>query len=192
MKKCSFDVKTKGWVSCFSKKKNIISQLFFFFSFIRFELDLVIESNASTIHALEPVLKLLQETKDEIVIKAALDSSLDGEFKRNQISVKTFFFLLVLCIRSIERIYGQEKGPDIIEALFTNPVVVVPIVYNRLKAKDQEWTKARREWNKAWREVNEKNYYKSLDYQSLNFKTNDKKFTNTKGKSKKKYIYSLY
>jgi paired amphipathic helix protein Sin3a len=45
----------------------------------------------------------------------------------------------------------------------------------RLKQKDQEWTKARREWNKIWREVNEKNYYKSLDHQSFYFKQNDKK-----------------
>jgi len=44
-----------------------------------------------------------------------------------------------------------------------------------LKQKDQEWTRARREWNKIWREVNEKNYYKSLDHQSFYFKQNDKK-----------------
>ena len=34
---------------------------------------------------------------------------------------------------------------------------------------------AQREWNKIWRELYVKNYYKALDYQGINFKTNDKK-----------------
>ncbi|CAG8603504.1 7985_t:CDS:10 [Funneliformis mosseae] len=35
----------------------------------------------------------------------------------------------------------------------------------RLKQKDEEWKRARREWNKIWREIDAKNYYKSLDHQ---------------------------
>jgi hypothetical protein len=66
--------------------------------------------------------------------------------------------------------------------LYSNPNITVPVVLKRLKQKDQEWTKARREWNKIWREVNEKNYYKSLDHQSFFFKQNDKKNLAPKGK----------
>jgi len=54
-------------------------------------------------------------------------------------------------------------------------VVAVPIILKRLKQKDQEWRKARRDWNKIWREINEKNYHKSLDHQSFYFKQLEKK-----------------
>jgi len=59
--------------------------------------------------------------------------------------------------------------------LYSNSAISIPVILKRLKQKDQEWAKARREWNKVWREVNEKNYYKSLDHQSFFFKQNDKK-----------------
>lgn len=85
----------------------------------------------------------------------------------------------VLHIRSIERIYGN-KGPDVIDKLFNNPAVAVPVILKRLKQKDNEWRNARREWNKIWREVNEKNYHKSLDHRSFNFKQAEKKNLSTK------------
>ena len=50
----------------------------------------------------------------------------------------------------------------------------------RLQVKDQEWRSARREWNKIWHEVHEKNFYRSLDCQSLSFKHEDKKKLNSK------------
>ena len=40
--------------------------------------------------------------------------------------------------RAIRRIYG-EKASDIIDGLKRNPVVAVPLVLRRLKAKDEEW-----------------------------------------------------
>jgi paired amphipathic helix protein Sin3a len=88
--------------------------------------------------------------------------------------------ILVLHIRSIERIYG-DKGTDVLDALYNSPAVTIPVILKRLKQKDHEWTKARREWNKIWREVNEKNYYKALDHQSFFFKQNDKKNLSPKG-----------
>ncbi len=62
------------------------------------------------------------------------------------------FVFPVLHVRSIERIYGN-KGPDVVEKLFNNPVVAIPVILKRLKQKDNEWRNARREWNKIWREV---------------------------------------
>ena len=93
-------------------------------------------------------------------------------------TILTYF--LVLQVRSIERIYG-DKGPEVIEALYSNPQGTVPIILKRMKQKDQEWCRAKREWNKIWREVNEKNYYKSLDHQSYFFKQNDRKNLAPKG-----------
>ena len=40
--------------------------------------------------------------------------------------------------RAIRRIYG-DKSADIIDGLKRNPVVAVPLVLRRLKAKDAEW-----------------------------------------------------
>jgi paired amphipathic helix protein Sin3a len=41
--------------------------------------------------------------------------------------------------------------------------------------KDDDWRKAKRDWDKIWRELTEKNFARSLDYQSPSFKANDKK-----------------
>lgn len=62
-------------------------------------------------------------------------------------------------------------------------MVVIPIVVGRLKQKDIEWVKTRREWNKIWREVSDKNYYKAVDHQSFQFKQTDKKSMAPKGEA---------
>ena len=77
------------------------------------------------------------------------------------------------------RIYG-DKSPDIIDGLKKNPVVAVPLVLRRLKAKEEEWREAQRNFNKIWREQNEKYYLKSLDHQGINFKQSDVKSIRSK------------
>lgn len=42
----------------------------------------------------------------------------------------------------MERLYG-ETGDNVIEALQTNPVGVIPVVLKRLKMRNQEWSKAK-------------------------------------------------
>ncbi len=79
----------------------------------------------------------------------------------------------------VHRIYG-DKSPDIIDGLKKNPVVAVPLVLRRLKAKEEEWREAQRNFNKIWREQNEKYYLKSLDHQGINFKQNDVKAIRSK------------
>ena len=64
--------------------------------------------------------------------------------------------------RAIRRIYG-DKSVDIIEGLKRNPVVAVPLVLRRLRAKDEEWREVQKNFNKVWRDQNEKYYLKSLD-----------------------------
>jgi paired amphipathic helix protein Sin3a len=43
----------------------------------------------------------------------------------------------------LRRIYG-DKAQDIIDGLKKNPVVAVPVVLRRLKAKEEEWREAQK------------------------------------------------
>lgn len=158
-------------------RKNQYEEMLFRCEDDRFELDLVIELNAATVKSLESIQKQMDSMKEEEAQKFRIDAYLDSKHDR-------FFFsqLLVLKIRSIERVYG-EKGPEVVDHLFNFPSQTIQVVLKRLRQKDQEWVKARREWNKVWREINEKNHYKSLDHQSFYFKQNDKKNLTSKGTS---------
>ncbi|KAJ8963093.1 hypothetical protein NQ318_018557 [Aromia moschata] len=132
----------------------------------RFELDVVIEVNASTIRVLEGVNKKLSRMTQDEVAKFKLDDCLGGSSP-------------TLHQRAIKRIYG-DKAPDIIEGLKRNPAVAVPVVLRRLKAKEEEWRDAQKGFNKIWREQNEKYYLKSLDHQGINFKQTDVKALRSK------------
>ncbi|XP_064596113.1 paired amphipathic helix protein Sin3b-like isoform X2 [Liolophura sinensis] len=132
----------------------------------RFELDVVIETNLAAIRVLEAVQKKLGRMTSEEAAKFRLDNSLGG-------------YSEVLHRKAIQRIYG-DKAPDIIDGLKKNPVVAVPLVLRRLKAKEDEWREAQRGFNKIWREQNEKYYLKSLDHQGINFKQNDIKAIRSK------------
>ncbi|KAL4718911.1 hypothetical protein ACJJTC_018676 [Scirpophaga incertulas] len=82
--------------------------------------------------------------------------------------------------RALRRIYGEKVAVDIIAGLKKNPVVAVPVVLRRLKAKEEEWREAQKGFNKQWREQNEKYYLKSLDHQGITFKQNDLKAVRSK------------
>ncbi|XP_075988190.1 SIN3 transcription regulator family member A isoform X2 [Anticarsia gemmatalis] len=132
----------------------------------RFELDVVIETNASTIRVLEGVAKKLSRMSPEDAARYRLDECLGGASPTVQ-------------ARALRRIYG-DKAVDIIAGLKKNPVVAVPVVLRRLKAKEEEWREAQKGFNKQWREQNEKYYLKSLDHQGINFKQNDLKAMRSK------------
>lgn len=132
----------------------------------RFELDVVLESNLSTIRVLEAIQKKLQRMSAEEQAKFRLDSCIGGtsEFIHK---------------KAIQRIYG-DKAPDIIDGLKKTPAVAVPLVLKRLKAKEEEWRESQRQFNKIWRDQNEKYYLKSLDHQGITFKQNDLKAMRSK------------
>jgi paired amphipathic helix protein Sin3a len=132
----------------------------------RFELDVVIETNSATIKVLEGVQKKLSRMSPEEIVKFKLDDTLGGTST-------------TIHQRALRRIYG-EKANDIIVGLKKNPVVAVPVVLRRLKAKEEEWREAQKGFNKQWREQNEKYYLKSLDHQGINFKQNDIKALRSK------------
>ncbi|XP_052743030.1 paired amphipathic helix protein Sin3a isoform X3 [Bicyclus anynana] len=133
----------------------------------RFELDVVIETNAATIRVLEGVQKKLSRMTAEDATKYRLDECLGGHSP-------------TIHQRALRRIYGDKVAVDIIAGLKKNPVVAVPVVLRRLKAKEEEWREAQKGFNKQWREQNEKYYLKSLDHQGINFKQNDLKALRSK------------
>lgn len=79
--------------------------------------------------------------------------------------------------RVIKKIYGREIGLEVIQAMQDAPAQAIPVVFNRLKKKEEEWKRAQKEWNKVWRASDAKNYHKSLDHQGVVFKATDKKAT---------------
>lgn len=96
----------------------------------RFELDVVIETNSATIRVLEGVQKKLSRMTPEEVSRFRLNDCLGG----NSPTIHK---------RAIRRIYG-DKSADVIQGLMGNPVVAVPIVLRRLKAKEEEWREAQK------------------------------------------------
>ena len=132
----------------------------------RFELDVVIETNLTAIRVFEALQKKLNRMTPEERNKYKLDDTLGGSS-------------VVIIQRAIKRIYG-DKAPEIVEGLKKSPAVAVPLVYRRLKSKEEEWREAQKQFNKIWREQNEKYYLKSLDHQSITFKQNDIKFLRSK------------
>ena len=125
----------------------------------RFEFDVVLETNRDTVKVLECVQKKMGRMPPEEAARYRLDDCLGG----NSPTIHQ---------RAIRRIYG-DKSADIIDGLKRNPVVAVPLVLRRLKAKDAEWREVQKQFNKVWREQNEKYYLKSLDHQGMIFKQND-------------------
>lgn len=132
----------------------------------RFELDVVIETNSSTIRVLEGVSKKMSRMSQEELAKFRLDDCLGGTSP-------------TIHQRALRRVYG-DKVHDIIQGLKNYPHMAVQIVLKRLKAKDEEWREAQKSFNKQWREQNEKYYLKSLDHQGINFKQNDLKALRSK------------
>ncbi|RIA87755.1 hypothetical protein C1645_776535 [Glomus cerebriforme] len=145
-----------------SHKKNQFEEALHKCEEERYEYDMFIEANQHTIALLEPIERKIQyKMTSEERSKFKLEPGLGGKSMIYQ--------------RVIKRVYDFDKGTDVIDALHNNPVTVVPVVLKRLKQKDEEWKRARREWNKIWREIDAKNYYKSLDHQGITFKNDDKK-----------------
>ena len=132
----------------------------------RFEFDVVLETNKDTIKVLETVQKKMSRMIPEEAARYKLDECLGG----NSPTIHQ---------RAIKRIYGDKAG-DIIEGLRKNPVIAVPVVLKRLKAKDEEWREVQKSFNKVWREQNEKFYLKSLDHQGIMFKQSDSRLIRSK------------
>lgn len=88
-----------------------------------------IEANLNVIALLEPIAKEISNMSPEEKSVFRLYPGLGGQ------SVSIYE-------RIIKKVYDKDRGLEIIELLYNNPVQVVPILLNRLKQKDEEWKKA--------------------------------------------------
>jgi hypothetical protein len=147
-------------------RKNQYEEALFRCEDDRFEIDMIIDSNMSTIRILEPIA-------DEISEIQALESNSGHQNGRFSFQLESKN-LSTIHINSISRLYG-EHGPEILELLRKNPAGTIPVVLKRLKQKDFEWRKARQELNQQWKETMAKNFEKSFDHRSFYFKQQDKK-----------------
>ncbi|KAH9636584.1 hypothetical protein HF086_002658 [Spodoptera exigua] len=133
----------------------------------RFELDVVIETNASTIRVLEGVQKKLARMTPEDAAKYRLDDCLGGHSP-------------TIHQRALRRIYGDKVVRSSrtirhavqrrIGGFYTPRILSLPVFRAGLGIG----------FNKQWREQNEKYYLKSLDHQGINFKQNDLKAMRSK------------
>ncbi|KAI8353986.1 hypothetical protein BD560DRAFT_408082 [Blakeslea trispora] len=128
----------------------------------RYDYDVNIEANHSAIALLKPIALQMEQMSPEEKRAMRLEPGLGGP-------------TVSIYERMIKKVYDDERGHEIIQMLYQSPASVVPVLLNRLQLKDQEWKRAQREWNKVWRDQDDKNFYKSLDYQANSFKANDKK-----------------
>ncbi|KAK0482436.1 histone deacetylase complex, SIN3 component [Armillaria novae-zelandiae] len=150
-----------------SHKKNIFEEALHRSEEERHEYDFHIEAIVRTIAILEPISNKVAQLSPEERANFKLKPNLNGSAK-------------AINHRVIKKIWGREAGLEVIQAMQDFPSQAIPQVLNRLKAKEEEWKRAQREWNKVWREVDARNYIKSLDHQSITFRSTDKKATSAK------------
>ena len=125
------------------------------------EVDMAIERNASAMRALRPI-------RDEA-------ASLTEQEERDGMPIGRLQYKLKLGslnsvhIGAIARVYGKS-GEEVIQHLRLNPIAVVPIVYKRLKEKDAEWRKVKKELNKGWKAALTDNHEGSFDVKCVGYK----------------------
>ena len=98
---------------------------------------MVLETNLSTIRILEGVQKKLSRMAPEDAARYRLDDCLGGTSP-------------TIHQRAVRRIYG-DKAADIMDGLKRNPIVAVPVVLRRLKAKQDEWREAQKVGHSSYR-----------------------------------------
>lgn len=119
-----------------------------------YEVDMAIDRNKATMRLLEPIADEANKLRGQ--------EEKDGQpIGRLQYKIKP------RCLKSIHvgaigRIYG-DAGDEVIQHFLRNPLVVVPIVYQRLKEKDAEWRKVKEELEKEWKVTLSENMKGSFD-----------------------------
>jgi len=167
-------------------RKNQYEETLFRTEDMRFEIDMCIDSNATTLQRLTKIydeLKFLsdnelQTTKGSMVKRTSIPdgAGLGGKIYQYTLDGRV---LGVIHKHAIRRIYGDD-GSEMLQLCFKNPAVALPIVMNRLRQKDEEFRAAREVLNKKWKDLGEHNYYKSVDHRSITWRTIDKKVTSTR------------
>ena len=136
-------------------RKNLYEEAMFRIEDERFEMDMAIERNALAMRKIEPIAEEITMLRD--------NEEKDGQpigrlkYKLNARSLNSIH------INAIGRIYG-DKGDEVIEYMVRNPLSSVPIIYQRLRQKDQEWRKQKIDRMPKWKAACEANYEGSMDF----------------------------
>ncbi|KAK3719152.1 Transcriptional regulatory protein sin3 [Vermiconidia calcicola] len=133
----------------------------------RHDYDYNIEACNRTIQLLEPIATQLRRMSNEEAVAFRLPPGLGGQSE-------------TIYQRVVMKLYGREKGHDVITQLHATPYQVIPVLINRLKERLETWKMAQREWEKVWREQTQKMFWRSLDHQAANLKNNDRRQFQTK------------
>jgi paired amphipathic helix protein Sin3a len=133
----------------------------------RHDYDYNIEACSRTIQLLEPIATQLRRMDDAAVHKYKLPPNLGGQSE-------------MIYKRVIMKLYGREKGQEVIESLHHRPYQVIPVLLNRLKERLETWKIAQREWEKIWREQTQKMFWKSLDHQAVSLRLSERRQFQTK------------
>ncbi|KAI1813415.1 hypothetical protein GGS20DRAFT_479297 [Poronia punctata] len=133
----------------------------------RHDYDFHIEANTKCIQLLEPIaqqmLNLSPHERETFQIPIGLGGSSTSIYKR-----------------VLKKIYGPERGAEVVNEMFSDPFSVVPVVLARLKQKDEEWRFTQREWEKVWQAQTEAMHLRSLDHMGIQVKQNDKRSLSAK------------
>ncbi|KAJ2078827.1 hypothetical protein H4R24_004211 [Coemansia sp. RSA 988] len=143
-------------------KKNQFEEAMFRSEEDRHEMDIEIDTNLSVIRQLTPFAQQIEQMGADRQTQVVLPENFLGMSE-------------ALPRRALRKVYDTNRALEIIKAMHSHPVVAIPIVLKRLKQKDEEWRRQRREYAKIWRESDSKNYYRALDHQGLTFKSADRK-----------------
>lgn len=128
----------------------------------RHDYDFNIEAASRTIQLLEPIATQLRRRSDAEQRAYQLPEGLGGQSN-------------TIYKRVIYKLYGREKGIEVIENLRDRPYQVIPILLNRVKERLETWKMGQREWEKVWREQTQKMFWKSLDHQAVQAKNVDRR-----------------
>ena len=132
-------------------------------------MDLAIERNLHALRRIEPFAKEVQALRDQEEKDGQPIGRLRYQLHRHSLNT--------IHINAIARIYG-DRGDEVLQHLMRNPLVVLPIVYERLKQKDGEWRKAKSEMTDQWNVLAGANYEGSMDVMCFpNRKALEKSFT---------------
>lgn len=146
-----------------ASKKNQFEEALFKCEDDRFELDMLIDANQYT-------MALLQAVDQQI-------SQLPTDEERRSFKLDSYLGLgtsAVIPRRALSKIYGDRVG-EVMDGLMKSPLTAVPVVMQRLVARDEEWRRVQKESQRVWNEVHTRNYYRALDHASISFKHVDKR-----------------
>jgi hypothetical protein len=128
----------------------------------RHDYDFNIEACSRTIQLMEPLAQQLKRLSEPEQIAYKLPPGLGGQSE-------------TIYKRVIMKVYGRDKGNEVVAQLHVHPYQVIPVILNRLKERLETWKLAQREWEKVWREQTQKMFWKSLDHQHKEARLSDKR-----------------